>query len=531
MSDIEIANNTKLQNITDIAKKLFLLDEDIDLYGNYKAKIIKDKGEKNGKVILVTAINPTPYGEGKTTVSIGLGDAFNKLNKSVCLALREPSLGPVFGIKGGATGGGYSQVAPMVDINLHFTGDFHAISAANNLISAAIFNHIEHGNLLDFKTVTFNRCLDVNDRSLRNIKLECNNNEYVDHFNITAASEIMALFCLATDYNDLKRRLSKIIVGFNSLNKPIFVSDLNLEGALTVLLKDAFKPNLVQTLEGTPAIIHGGPFANIAHGCSSITSIKLAKSLSDYVITEAGFGSDLGAEKFLDIVCPSAGIIPSVIVLVVTVRALKYNGNGSLKKGICNIDAHLNHLKHYNVPITICINKFNDDSDEDINYIKNYVSDLGYSSEISDAYSNGGDGAVSLANRVMKLCENRSEFMPLVDSSMNLEDKMKKLGEVIYQASEIKYSEEAKNKLKLINDLNLSYLPVCVAKTQYSISDDAKKIGFPKDNSLYVRDLIINNGAEFITVLLGKIFTMPGLPKNPNYENVDFVDGKVIGIF
>ena len=531
MTDLEIAHSVELKDIKMIASKLNLSLDDIEMYGKSKAKIIKDKGEKRGKVILVTAINPTPYGEGKTTVSIGLADAFNRLNKNVCLALREPSLGPVFGIKGGATGGGYSQVVPMEDINLHFTGDFHAITSANNLISAAIYNHIEQGNSLDIKTVTFSRCLDVNDRSLRDVKLECKEGEFLDHFNITSASEVMALFCLATDIDDLEKRLSNIIVGFNSNNEPIYVHDLNLEGALTVLLKDAFKPNLVQTLEGTPAIIHGGPFANIAHGCSSITSIKQAISLSDYVITEAGFGSDLGAEKFLDIVCPTASITPSTVVLVVTVRALKYNGNGSLESGICNIDAHLNHLKNYNVPIVVCLNKFSDDSLEDINYIKDYVSNLGYPCEVSDAYSKGGEGAIDLANLVIKSCELPNNFKPLVLKNDSIRDKISKLNKLVYNSEMIEYSEVAEKKLKLIEKLGLSYLPICVAKTQYSISDNPKLLGYPKDNILHVRDLIINRGAGFITVLSGKIYTMPGLPKKPNYENIDLVNGEIKGLF
>ena len=531
MTDIDIAHNIRLENIKIIASKLNLTSDDIEMYGKYKAKIVKEKGDKCGKVILVTAINPTPYGEGKTTVSIGLADAFNKLNKSVCLALREPSLGPVFGIKGGATGGGYSQVVPMEDINLHFTGDFHAMSAANNLISAAIYNHIEQGNFLGIEKVTFNRCLDVNDRSLRDIKLKCNGSEYIEHFNITAASEVMALFCLATDIDDLKKRLSKIIVGFNSNSEPVYVHDLKLEGALTVLLSNAFKPNLVQTLEGTPAIIHGGPFANIAHGCSSITSIKLARSLSDYVITEAGFGSDLGAEKFLDIVCPTASITPSTIVLVVTVRALKYNGDGLLENGICNIDAHLNHLKNYNVPIVVCLNKFSDDSLEDIDYIKDYVSNLGYTCEVSDAYSKGGEGAIDLANAVIKSCDEVNDFKPLVDKSDNIKNKINKLNRLVYNSNYVEYSELAEEKIKLIDKLGLSYLPICVAKTQYSISDNPKLLGYPKDNVLHVKDLIINNGAGFITVLCGKIYTMPGLPKKPNYENIDLVEGEIVGLF
>ena len=531
MTDLEIANSVELEDIGDIAKKLNLSLNNIEFYGRNKAKIIKNCREKNGKVILVTAINPTPYGEGKTTVSIGLADAFNKLNKSVCLALREPSLGPVFGVKGGAAGGGYSQIVPMDEINLHFTGDFHAITSANNLISAAIYNHIEQGNNLDIKTVTFNRCLDVNDRSLRDVKLEVKGKEYVEHFNITSASEVMALFCLAKDINDLKLKLSNIIIGFNSKDEPIYVRDLKLEGALTVLLVKAFKPNLVQTLEGTPAIVHGGPFANIAHGCSSITSLNLAKSLADYVITEAGFGSDLGAEKFLDIVCPNANITPSTIVLVVTTRALKYNGEGTLEKGICNIDAHLNHLKEYRVPIVVCINKFSDDSDDDIEYIKNYVTKLGYPCDVSDAYNKGGEGAVVLANTVIKTCDKETNFNPLVNDSMSIRDKISKLNLAVYNSKYVEYSDEALEKLKLIDNLDLSYLPICVAKTQYSISDNPKLLGYPKDNVLHVRDLVINGGAGFITVLCGKIYTMPGLPKKPNYENIDLIDGKIKGLF
>ena len=531
MTDLEIANSVEIKDIGDIAKKLNLSLNDIEFYGRNKAKIIKNCGEKNGKVILVTAINPTPYGEGKTTVSIGLADAFNKLNKSVCLALREPSLGPVFGVKGGAAGGGYSQIVPMDEINLHFTGDFHAITSANNLISAAIYNHIEQGNDLDIKTVTFNRCLDVNDRSLRDVKLEVKAKEYVDHFSITSASEVMALFCLAKDIDDLKLKLSDIIIGFNSKNEPIYVRDLKLEGALTVLLAKAFKPNLVQTLEGTPAIVHGGPFANIAHGCSSVTSLNLAKSLTDYVITEAGFGSDLGAEKFLDIVCPTANITPSTIVLVVTTRALKYNGEGILEKGICNIDAHLSHLKEYGVPIVVCINKFSDDSDDDIEYIKNYVTKLGYLCDVSDAYNKGGEGAIGLANTVIRTCDKECNFKPLVNDSMSVRDKISKLNLAVYNSNYVEYSDLVLEKLKLIDELGLTYLPICVAKTQYSISDNPKLLGYPKDNVLHVRDLVINRGAGFITVLCGKIYTMPGLPKKPNYENIDLVDGKIKGLF
>lgn len=531
MDDLLIANDAAIEDIKEIMKKLSLTDDDIELYGKYKAKVTKDKGEKDGKVILVTAINPTPYGEGKTTVSIGLADAFKQLGKNVCLALRQPSLGPVFGLKGGATGGGYSQVVPMTDINLHFTGDFHAITSANNLISAAIYNHIQKGNTLNFSKVVFNRCLDVNDRTLRNISFSCNDKIYEDHFKITAASEIMALFCLAKDLDDLKRRLANIIVGFTDNDEAIYVRDLKLEGSLTVLLKDAFNPNLVQTLENTPAFIHGGPFANIAHGCSSLRSLLLAKSLSDFVITEAGFGSDLGAEKFLDIVCPLGNIKADAVVLVVTVRALKYNGDGSLEKGISNLQAHLDHLKHYKIPLVVAINKFSDDTSSEIDYVMDYVKSKNIEVSICDAYSKGGEGAISLANKVFNSCFLENNFKPLVSSHMSVTDKLERLGEVIYHASMIEYSPLAQEKLKLINKLGLSQLPICVAKTQYSISDDAKKLGYPVDNKILVKDLIINNGAGFITVLLGKINTMPGLPVRPNYEKIDLVDGKIVGIF
>ena len=531
MDDIEIAHSKELADIKAIARKLNLTEDDIELYGKNKAKIVKEKGIRKGKVILVTAINPTPYGEGKTTVSIGLADAFSKLDKDVCLALREPSLGPVFGMKGGATGGGYSQVVPMEDINLHFTGDFHAITSANNLISAAIYNHIEHGNSLDIQIVTFRRCLDVNDRTLRNISFLCGKEDYIDHFNITAASEIMALFCLAKDLDDLKRRLGNIIVGYNSKMEIIYTRDLKLEGALTVLLKDAFRPNLVQTLEQTPALIHGGPFANIAHGCSSVVSLNLARSLSDYVITEAGFGSDLGAEKFLDIVCPSANIKPAALVLVVTVRALKYNGDGDLAKGICNLEAHLDHLVNYKVPLVLCLNKFADDTEADLDFIIKYATDKGFKIEVSEAYSKGGEGAISLAKEVIAACEDDNSFTPLVNEKMTLEEKLQKLAKIIYNSEDIVYSDFALKKIEVLKKNGLYYLPICVAKTQYSISDDAKKLGYPKNNKLHVRDIIINNGASFITILLGKILTMPGLPLEPNYEKIDLVNGEIKGLF
>ena len=540
MTDIEIARSVKLEKIDEIAKEIGIDEENIELYGKYKAKISnevynKNKEKKNGKLILVTAISPTPLGEGKTTVSIAIADGLKKIGKNSILALREPSLGPVFGIKGGATGGGKVQIAPMEDINLHFTGDIHAITAANNLLSSMIDNHIYFGNELGFKKVVWKRCMDLNDRQLRKVETGLSGEKKIvpreDGFDITVASEIMAIVCLSKDLKDLKEKLGNIIVGYNNEDKPIFAKDLKANGAMAVLLKDAIKPNLVQTLEHTPAIVHGGPFANIAHGCSSIKSINLARSLSDYVITEAGFGSDLGAEKFLDIVCPKAGINPSTVVLVVTIRALKYNGDGSLEKGISNVDAHLNHLKHYNVPIVVAINKFSDDSLEDISYVKEYIENLGYQCSVSDAYNKGGEGAVDLAKTVIKSCSLPSNFNTIVDDSMDIEDKIKKLNLDVYNSSKVEYSDEAKEKLKLIDTIGLSHLPICVAKTQYSISDNSKLLGYPKDNILHVRDLIINSGAGFITVLSGKIYTMPGLPKNPNYENIDLVDGKIRGLF
>ena len=531
MTDIEIANSVKGKDIISIGKSLGLEEEDIVCYGKRMAKIKKEKGRKSGKLILVTAISPTPYGEGKTTVSIGLADALKRLGKQVSLSLREPSLGPVFGLKGGACGGGYSQMIPMENINLHFTGDFHTITSCNNLISASIYNHIEHGNTLGFEEVLFERCLDVNDRSLRNIHLTCGKEEYLDHFNITSASEIMALFCLADDLSDLKRRLSKIVVGKTKEDKFITVADLKLEGALTALLKDAFLPNLVQTLEETPVFVHGGPFANIAHGCSSVRSIKLAQSLSDYVITEAGFGSDLGGEKFLNLVCSNHDMIPNTIVLVVTIRAIKYHGEENIEKGLSNLEAHINHLENYHVPIVVALNQFREDQKEEIRIVEDYCRKKGIAFAVTSSYQDGGKGAITLGESVLEQVDEESKFQSLVTSSMTVEEKLKVLGEKVYCAREIEYSEKAKKKLKLLKKNHFASLPICVAKTQYSISDDAKKIGYPKDNILHVTDIKLNSGASFITVLLGNIMTMPGLPKHANYEKIDVIDDKIIGIF
>ncbi len=531
MTDLEIATSTKIENIKNIAKKLNIKEENLMLYGSDKAKVVMEENSKNGKLILVTAINPTPYGEGKTTVSIGLADALNHLSKKVSLSLRQPSLGPVFGLKGGATGGGYSQVIPMTDINLHFTGDFHALTAANNLISAAIYNHIEQGNELGFDRISFHRCLDVNDRSLRKVKIVSQEREYDDSFAITSASELMALFCLATNLEDLKQRLASIVVGYTKDQKRIRVHDLKLEGALTVLLKDAFYPNLVQTLEGTPAFIHGGPFANIAHGCSSIRATKLALSLSDYVVTEAGFGADLGAEKFLDIVCPIGDMIPDTIVLVATIRALKHHGSGSLQEGLSNLKAHIEHLQNYHVPIVVCINQFKEDSKEEILTVSRFCHSQGVEAYTSTAYFDGGVGAIDLAKAVIKLCEEPNNFQPLVNEKMTIEEKVNCLAKNVYHASTIEYSKESKEKLQQLKKENLNYLPICVAKTQYSISDDSKKIGYPKNTILHVSDIKLYLGAGFVTILLGNIMTMPGLPKHPNYENIDLVDRTITGIF
>lgn len=537
MNDIDIAQNNVLENIVKVAKKIDLNSDDLVLYGDFKAKIKKVPSKRKAKLILVTAINPTPYGEGKTTVSIGLGDALNKLNKKPVIVLREPSMGPVFGIKGGATGGGYSQVVPMEDINLHFTGDFHAITAANDLLCAAIDNHIYHGNSLDIQKVVFKRCLDVNDRALRKISLEKRN----DSFSITAASEIMALFCLADSIDDLKRRLGNIIIGYNSKNEVVYAKDLHIEGALTVLLKDAFLPNLVQTLEHTPTIIHGGPFANIAHGCNSIMATELGLSLGEYMVTEAGFGADLGAEKFLDIKCRKASISPDCIVLVATIKALKYNAYvdsghileenvDAVKVGLANLGRHIENLSKYGIPVVVCLNKFATDSESEIKAVEDFCLKKGVTFSTSTAYTDGGSGAIDLANKVITACSLKSNFKLLYDDNSSISDKIEKVCCEIYRASEIEYSSKALEKINAIEKIGRSNLPICVAKTQYSFSDDAKKLGAPNDFKVYVRDICLYNGAEFITVLLGNIMTMPGLPKVPNYEKIDLIDDKIVGL-
>jgi len=537
MTDIEIARSVEGLNIKEIGKKIGLDDSNLVYYGFDKAKIKYNPTKRNGKLVLVTAISPTPLGEGKTTVSIGLADAMNKLGKKVVAVLREPSMGPVFGIKGGATGGGRSQVIPMEDINLHFTGDFHAITSANNLLCSAIDNHIYFGNNLDFKKVLFKRCLDVNDRALRNINLGTRE----DSFTITAASEIMALLCLAKDLDDLKYRLGNIVVGLNSKDEFIYAKDLKVEGSMSVLLKDAIMPNLVQTLEGTPVIIHGGPFANIAHGCNSIMATNIGLELGDYVITEAGFGADLGAEKFLDIKCRLNGLSPDTVVLVATIKALKYHGGVSkdevlnpndeaLKNGLCNLERHISNLKKYGVNVVVCINKFASDTDDEIKLVSDYCKELDVVVSTSTAYVDGGEGALDLANIVIDSCSKDYKFSLIYNDSDSFKDKVKKVATEIYHAKDVNFSEVALDKLNSFEKNGIKDLPICIAKTQYSFSDDQKKVGAPVDFEVNVKDICLYNGAGFITVLLGDIMTMPGLSRVPSYEKIDLVDGEIVGL-
>lgn len=490
-----------MKKIDVLCHEIGLQKDEFICYGKDKAKILrKPNDKKQGKLILVTAINPTPYGEGKTTVTIGLNDAFSNLGLSSIAVLREPSLGPVFGMKGGATGGGRACVVPEEDINLHFTGDFHAITSANNLLCAAIDNHIFQGNELEIdpNTIAVKRCLDINDRALRS------------NFNITAASEVMAIFCLATDFEDLKNRLGKILIGYTMNKKPLYAKDLKVDSAMALLLKNAFYPNLVQSLEENPVLIHGGPFANIAHGCNSIVATKTALSLSDYVVTEAGFGSDLGAEKFLNIKCPIANIAPSFIVLVATVRALKHSG-------IENLLAHIDHLKHYNIPFCVAINHFSDDSENDIEQVKTYCASHGVESFLADSFLEGGVGSLDFARYIIKNIGG-SRYKPLYSSNMTVTDKISIIAKEVYAASSVHYSKEAEQKLKEIELLGVEHFPICMAKTPYSISDDKSKLGYPKNYSISVRDIVIQTGSELIIVLLNKIITMPGLPKKPNFE-------------
>jgi formate--tetrahydrofolate ligase len=548
MQDIEIARNAKLKNINEIADRLKINEEYLEQYGKYKAKISlnyyeKIKDNKDGKLILVTAINPTPLGEGKTTTSIGLTDAFNKLNKKAILALREPSLGPVFGIKGGATGGGYSQVAPMEDINLHFTGDIHAITTANNLLSAIIDNHIWQGNELEIEKVTWKRCLDLNDRALRKVQISLSGERNMlpreDGFDITVASEIMAILCLAKDMKDLKRRLGNIIIGYNKQNNPITCKDLKAEGSLAVILKDAINPNLVQTLENNPVLIHGGPFANIAHGCNSVIATNMALKMGDYVITEAGFGADLGAEKFLDIKCRLLNKKPNAVVIVATLRALKYHGGVSkeectkenveaLKVGIQNLLRHIENVKKYGVTPIVAINKFSNDTEKEIETLKQTLEGI-VEVSLLENWEKGGEGATDLANKLIKICETENGFEYIYDINDTIEEKIKKVAQKIYGATGVEYSDLAKEQLKELNNFKM---PICVAKTQYSFSDDPKDLLGDKPFNLHVTELKMKAGAEFVVVLTGKIMTMPGLPKKPAAENINIDDNGIItGIF
>ena len=532
MTDIEIAQACKMKKIIDIAQALGLSEDDIELYGKYKAKInvenIKEKEEK-GKLILVTAITPTKSGEGKTTVTVGLGDALHQLDKSVCLALREPSLGPVFGMKGGAAGGGYSQVVPMEDINLHFTGDFHAIESANNLLAAMIDNSIYQGNPLniDVNNIFWKRAVDMNDRALRNVVVGLGGNTYgvprEDHYLITVASEIMAIFCLAKNLEDLKKRLGKIIVATNKDGQPITANDIGATGAMTALLIDAIKPNLVQTLEATPAIIHGGPFANIAHGCNSVIATKTALNLADYVVTEAGFAADLGAEKFMDIKCRQAGLVPNCVVLVITTKAYTKE----------NTYRHIENLQKYGVPVVACINKFATDTEEQLNRIINDVNAIGIPISTSTAYVDGGKGAIELANNVLKACEGFSKFFPIYPRLLPIEEKIKILAKEIYRAKDINIMPKAQKFFKKLEGWGEEYAkyPICVAKTQYSISDKPELGTTPDNYVLDVKDAYLNAGAGFVVILTGDIMTMPGLPKKPAALNIDVVDGKIQGLF
>ena len=548
MNDIDIARTCVKKDISEIAEKLGIDSSLVTTYGKYKAKIdaANYANTKAGKLILVTATNPTPFGEGKTTVTIGLLDALCHMGNKAIAALREPSLGPVFGLKGGATGGGYSQVVPMEDINLHFTGDLHAITSANNLISAAIDNHIYSGNELniDPNNIIFRRCLDVNDRSLRRVQTEITK-EIAGNtsFDITAASEVMTTFCLSKDLNELKYNLGNIMVAKDVNNKPVYARDLHIEGALTVILKEAFNPNLVQTLENNPVIIHGGPFANIAHGCNSIVATNLALGLGDYVVTEAGFGSDLGAEKFFDIKCRKAGLKPDCVVLTTTIRGLKYNGGCPkeevsqenmeyLEKGIPNLLVHIENLRKFTSHLIVVLNQFDTDTPEEIELVKKFCSDLGVELSISEAYLKGGVGAVALASKVVDMCNKENDFKFLYDVTLPVANKIDILCKEIYHAGTIKYTEQAVASLNYIKELDEENLPICVAKTQYSISDDPKKLGYPKDYEVVVRDIELHTGSGFIVVYLGSILTMPGLPKKPNYEGIDLdEDGNIVGIF
>lgn len=553
MTDIEIEKNTKLDEINKIAEKLEIKEEDIEQYGKYKAKISneiyeKNKSKNNGKLILVTAISPTPLGEGKTTVSIAIADGLRKIGKKSILTLREPSLGPVFGIKGGATGGGKVQIAPMEDINLHFTGDIHAITSANNLLSAMIDNHIYFGNELGFEKVVWKRCLDLNDRQLRKVETGLSGESKIvpriDNFDITVASEIMAVLCLAENLKDLKQKLGNIIIGYNKKEEPIYVKQLKAEGAMTVLLKDAIKPNLVQTLEHTPALVHGGPFANIAHGCNSVIATKTALKLADYTITEAGFGADLGAEKFLDIKCRKTGLKPDAVVIVATIKAIKYHGGvekekiqeeniEGIEKGIDNLYKHIDNIKNkFGLNVIVALNKYASDTEKEIEYIKEKLANKNIELSVVEGWAKGGDGAIDIANKLVKLSQQPNEFKYIYNDSDSIKEKILKIAKNIYYAKDVKYSEEAEKQIENIEKMGYAKLPICIAKTQYSFSDDPKNLECKDDYNINVRGVELKNGAGFVVVLAGKIMTMPGLPKVPAAESIDIdEDGEIVGIF
>lgn len=554
LTDIEIAHQTPIKPITEVAEKLGIRPEELEPYGHYKAKLSDELANRvadrpNGKLILVTAINPTPAGEGKTTITVGLGEAMNKIGKNAIIALREPSLGPVFGIKGGAAGGGYAQVVPMEDINLHFTGDMHAITAANNLLCAILDNHIQQGNQLniDPRRILFKRCMDMNDRALRftNVGLggKINGVPREDGFIITVASEVMAILCLAADLADLKERLGKILVAYTYDNQPVYAKDLKVNGAMAALLKDAIKPNLVQTLENTPALMHGGPFANIAHGCNSVRATKLALKLADYTITEAGFGSDLGAEKFLDIKCRYAGLAPSAIVVVATLRALKYNGGvaknetsqpnpQAVEKGICNLRAHVENMKKYGVPVVVAINRFATDTDEEIAVLESFCKENDVDFALAEVFAKGGEGGKELAEKVVAACEKPAHFAPIYDEKLPIKEKILTIAQKIYGADGVNYSAEAEKAIAEIEKLGQDKLPVCIAKTQYSLSDDQNKLGRPVNFCINVRDVKLSAGAGFIVALAGNIMTMPGLGKEPAAYKIDIsADGVISGLF
>ena len=553
MEDVEIARSTKLEKISKIAKQIGIQEEELEPYGRYKAKInlkIKErlKDKQDGKLVLVTAINPTPLGEGKTTMAIGLADGLHKIGKNAVLALREPSLGPVFGIKGGAAGGGHSQIAPMEDINLHFTGDIHAITSANNLLSAMIDNHIYFGNELGFDRVTWKRCLDLNDRQLRKIETGLSEEKNIvprmDGFDISVASEIMAIFCLATDINDLKRRIGNIIVGYTKENKPITARDLKADGALTVLLKDAINPNLVQTLEHTPAIVHGGPFANIAHGCNSIIATKLALKLGDYVITEAGFGADLGAEKFLDIKCRKAGIKPDAVVCVATIKALKYHGGmpkeeiknesiEALERGFKNLLKHVDNLKNkYGLNVIVAINRYTYDAEKEIEFLRKKLQEYNIDLSLVESWEKGGEGATDLAEKIVELTKKDSKLNYAYSLEESIKEKINDVATKIYGSIGVKYSKEAEEKIEEIEKLGFGKLPVCIAKTQYSLSDDQNNLECLEPFEITVKEIILKAGSEFVVAITGKIMTMPGLPRVPAAEKIDLdEDGNIVGIF